>query len=49
MGSREAVESFQVPDEAILARSLDWPALATAKGMQLWWLGGVATLKATPL
>ena len=48
MGSREAVEGFQVPNEAVLARSLDWPALA-AKGMQLWWLGGPATLRATPL
>ena len=49
MGSHEAVESFRVPDEVVLARSLDYPAQAAARGMQLWWLGGAATLRATPL
>mmetsp|Transcript_3733 Transcript_3733/g.8716 ORF Transcript_3733/g.8716 Transcript_3733/m.8716 type:complete len:338 (+) Transcript_3733:44-1057(+) len=48
MGSKEAVESFQVPDEAVLARSLDWPVHAAAKGMQLWWFGGAAKLHVTP-
>lgn len=49
VGSRDAIESYRAPDDAILAQTIDWPLAAKAAGAQLWWRGGPATLRVSPL
>mmetsp|Transcript_30128 Transcript_30128/g.70269 ORF Transcript_30128/g.70269 Transcript_30128/m.70269 type:complete len:367 (-) Transcript_30128:121-1221(-) len=50
MGSRSAVEAYEAPNIAVMPQSLEWPAeLATASGMQLWYTGGAASVRVTPI
>lgn len=49
LGSRAAIDGYQAPDAVVLAQTVDWPAEAQLNGAQLWWRGGAATLRITPL
>jgi len=46
VGSAEAVGAYKPPSDAILPRSIDWPAAAMTS---LWWMGSSATILVTPL
>lgn len=49
LGSREAIEGYKAPDNAVLSQSVDLPAEALSAGVKLWWRGGPATFRISPL